>query len=53
MTPARLMSGVEVDINFNGNLAGGVWNLGLNGSFIGQSQAESLHMQIGRVLQMP
>lgn len=36
------MSGVEVDINFNGDLAGGRWNLGLNGSWIENFQTKAL-----------
>ena len=37
-----LMSGVEVDLNFNGDLAGGKWNLGLNGSYISNFQTKAL-----------
>lgn len=33
-----LMSGVEIDLNFRGQLAGGDWNLNLNGSYLDNYQ---------------
>jgi len=33
-----LMSGVEVDLNFRGELAGGNWNINLNGSYLDNYQ---------------
>ena len=37
-----LMSGVEIDLNFRGQLAGGDWNLNLNGSYLDNYQDKLL-----------
>ena len=37
-----LMRGIEMDINLNGEVGGGVWNLGLNGSLITTFQTKGL-----------
>ena len=37
-----LMSGVEVDLNFRGELAGGNWNVNLNGSYLDNYQDKLL-----------
>ena len=37
-----LTRGVELDVNFRGELAGGQWNLGLNGSYIDTFKTKAL-----------
>ena len=41
-TGGTLMSGIELDANLNGELAGGVWRVNLNGSYIDNFQQRVL-----------